>query len=189
MERKLTEIASEIVKAQATVAPMSPDDIALYLERIFRTLQEIQGSEAAGTDPETNQGVDRRAMQPEEKPALTPETSIQNDKVICLECGSEFRQLTQKHLASHGMSTIEYKKKFGFSMKTPLSARSLTRARSKAAKKRGLPENLTKFIEARRASKAETKPAPETKPAVQTKAPRHTRATKIKNRFTPKIME
>jgi hypothetical protein len=39
-------------------------------------------------------------------------------------------------------------------MRTPLSAKSLTKARSKAAKKRGLPENLRKVIEARRQAKA-----------------------------------
>jgi hypothetical protein len=39
-------------------------------------------------------------------------------------------------------------------MRTALSAKSLTKARSKAAKKRGLPENLKKVIEARRQSKA-----------------------------------
>jgi hypothetical protein len=39
-------------------------------------------------------------------------------------------------------------------MGTPLAAKSLTKARSKAAKKRGLPENLKKAIEAGRQSKA-----------------------------------
>jgi hypothetical protein len=42
----------------------------------------------------------------------------------------------------------------GFMMRTPLAAKSLTKARSKAAKKRGLPENLQQFIEARRQGKA-----------------------------------
>ncbi|MGA2403061.1 MAG: MucR family transcriptional regulator [Syntrophobacteraceae bacterium] len=100
----------------------------------------------------------------EEKPALTPENSIQNDKVICLECGAEFKQLTQKHLSSHGMSPKEYKKKYGFTMSTSLSAKSLTKARIKAAKKKGLPEKLKQYLEARRQQKAKasTQAAPET---------------------------
>src|SRR5271157_3259030 len=89
-----------------------------------------------------------------QKPILTPENSIQDDKVICLECGAEMRQLTSKHLVSHGMNHKEYRKKYGFTMRTPLSAKSLTKARSKAAKKRGLPEKLQKYIEARRQKKA-----------------------------------
>jgi predicted transcriptional regulator len=52
------------------------------------------------------------------------------------------------------MSQKEYRKKYGFSMRTPLAAKSLTKARSKAAKKRGLPEKLQKYIEARRRKKA-----------------------------------
>jgi len=41
-------------------------------------------------------------------------------------------------------------------MRTPLAAKALTKARSKAAKKRGLPANLVKAIEARRQSKAQS---------------------------------
>ncbi len=74
------------------------------------------------------------------------------------------RQLTSKHLVSHGMSQKEYKKKYGFSMRTPLAAKSLSKARSKAAKKRGLPEKLKQAIEARRQAKAKT-----SKPAVTEK--------------------
>ena len=51
-------------------------------------------------------------------------------------------------------------KKYGFAMQHPLSAKALTKARSKAAKKRGLPEKLQKYMEARRQKKAEaSKPA------------------------------
>ena len=63
-------------------------------------------------------------------------------------------QLTGMHLVSHGMSAKEYKKKYGFSMGTSLGAKSLTKAPQQAAKKRGLPENLMKAIEAKRQSKA-----------------------------------
>lgn len=161
MSRKLVEIASELIQAQVSVVPMSAADIALSLRQVFKTLQAMQQSESAGTDIEEDMVVDgtsREASISEVKPSLTPEGSIQNDKVICLECGAEMKQLTLKHLKSHGMSSREYKKKHGFPMRTPLAAKSLTRARSKAAKKRGLPENLQKFIEARRASKEEAPP-------------------------------
>jgi hypothetical protein len=41
-------------------------------------------------------------------------------------------------------------------MRTPLSAKSLCRARSQAAKKRGLPENLVKFLKERKRKAAES---------------------------------
>jgi hypothetical protein len=53
------------------------------------------------------------------------------------------------------MSQKEYRKKYGFTMRTPLAAKSLTKTKSKSAKKRGLPEKLQKYIEARRQGKAQ----------------------------------
>ena len=157
MSKKLVEIASEIVQSQVSLTPMSAVEIASSLRQVFDTLHELQKAEtaednlesdlpAAGTGPEPAPG---------QKPLLTPQGSIQNDRVICLECGAEMKQLTSKHLVSHGMDQKEYKKKYGFTMRTPLAAKSLTKARSKAAKKRGLPEKLTLLIEARRKAKTE----------------------------------
>ena len=118
---------------------------------------------------------------PEEAPkAIAPQDSIQDDKVICLECGAEMRQLTTKHLVSHGMNQKEYRKKYGFTMRTPLAAKSLTKARSKAAKKRGLPENLRKVIEARRQAKAKVAAKPAVTEKVTANKPKRTRLRKKK---------
>ncbi len=164
MSKKLIEIASEIVQTQVGQTSMTASDITSSLRQVFSTLQEMQKSEAGGIELAPSAAVAGEELA-EEK--LSPADSIQDDKVICLECGAEFQQLTVKHLVFHGMSQKEYRKKYGFTMRTPLSAKSLTKARSKAAKKRGLPENLRKAIEARRQSKAEaSKPA-----AVETVTP------------------
>ena len=148
MARKIIELASEIVQTQVSLAPMSAGEIATSLRQVFTTLIELQKVEAGEIELS---GTQESAGSLEKGLAhITPEDSIQNDKVICLECGAEMKQLTQKHLKSHGISPREYKKKYGFSLRTPLAARVLTRARSKAAKKRGLPANLVKAIEAKR---------------------------------------
>jgi predicted transcriptional regulator len=154
MTKKLLEIAAEIVQTQATSASMTTMEIASSLREVFQTLQAMQKAEGEGT-------VLAPQMMPEEAPkAIAPQDSIQDDKVICLECGAEMRQLTSKHLVSHGMNQKEYRQKYGFTMRTPLAAKSLTKARSKAAKKRGLPENLKKAVDARRQAKVEaSKPA------------------------------
>ena len=88
MSKKLIEIASEIVQTQVPATPMSGVDIASSLRQVFGTLHEIQKAETGGIE---------LAPTAEEKAAaakLTPADSIQNDKVICLECGAEMRQLT-----------------------------------------------------------------------------------------------
>lgn len=153
MPKKLIEIASELVQTQVSLSPMSATDISNSLKQVFTALQEMQKSEETGAVITISEQAGEEV--PGDKPALKPEDSIQNDKVICLECGAEFRQLTERHLKAHGMNAKEYKSKYGFAMRTPLAAKSLTKARSKAAKKRGLPEKLAKYLEARRQSKAE----------------------------------
>ena len=154
MARKIIEIASEIVQTQVSLAPMSAAEITTSLRQVFGTLLELQKAESG--EIELSLVQEQAAAQEKAPGPITPESSIQNDKVICLECGAEMKQLTQKHLTSHGISSKEYKKKYGFPMRTPLAAKALTKARSKAAKKRGLPANLVKAIEARRQSKAQS---------------------------------
>jgi predicted transcriptional regulator len=153
MSKKLVEIASEIVQTQVSLSSMSAGEIATSLRQVFRTLQDLQKAEVGEFDIGVTESAQGTA--PEESPKqIKPENSILDNKVICLECGAEMKQLTQKHLAVHGMSPKEYRKKYGFTMRTPLAAKSLIKARSKAAKKRGLPEKLRIFIETRRQEKA-----------------------------------
>lgn len=154
MPKKLLEIASEIVQGQLATTSMNSVEVTSSLRLVFQTLQDIQNAEAAGTAL-APQLIPEEAQSPEASPAITPQDSIKEDKVICLECGAEMRQLTAKHLVSHGMSPKEYKRKYGLTLKTPLAAKSLTKARSKAAKKRGLPDKLKQFIGTRRKERAE----------------------------------
>ncbi|MGD9818168.1 MAG: MucR family transcriptional regulator, partial [Desulfomonilaceae bacterium] len=42
-------------------------------------------------------------------PTLDPKKSIQRNKVVCLECGQEFKMLSPKHLKSHGLTGKEYR--------------------------------------------------------------------------------
>ena len=175
MTKKLLEIAAEIVQTQAASTSMTTVEIASSLREVFQTLQAMQKAEGEGT-------VLAPQMMPEEAPkAIVPQDSIQDDKVICLECGAEMKQLTSKHLVSHRMNQKEYRQKYGFSMKTPLAAKSLSKARSQAAKEQGLPEKLNKAIEARRQAKAaaSTKAATKTETGVASK-PKRTRLRKKK---------
>jgi predicted transcriptional regulator len=151
MPRKLYEIAADIIEAQATMGPMTPDALEQTLSRVFVTLQRMKMAEDGGFL--LDQAKPSEEPIQEEVP-VDPKSSIQDDKIICLECGKEMKQLTTKHVSSHGLTVREYKIKWGFSKKQSLSAISLSKARSKASKKRGLPEKLLKFQEQRRQEKA-----------------------------------
>lgn len=155
MDKKPYEIAANIIQAQASIGEMTPDNLTQSLENIFITLQKMKMAEDEGVMLDQVKSSEETEAQQKLSQEIDPQKSIQNDKITCLECGKEMRQLTAKHLDAHGLSPREYKKKYGFSMKTPLSAKSLSKARSKAAKMRGLPEKLQQFQEMKRQEKIE----------------------------------
>jgi predicted transcriptional regulator len=139
MTKSLTEMAAEIVKAQASHAAMSAEEMDAALKRTFDALKSIKTiEEGAEAEPA----------------AIDPKQSILRTKVICLECGKEFKQLSNRHLKDHGMDAKEYRKKYGFSARQPLSAKTLTAKRRKTAKALGLGEKLQKGLRAARKAKA-----------------------------------
>lgn len=129
-ERKLLEMTSQIVKAQASNADMSADDMTEAIKKVYRALKWVQDQE-------------EKAIRGAEEPAPSGMNSIQRNKVICLECTKEFRQLSGKHLGLHGLTPREYKKKYGIPLRQSLSARSLSAKRRRIAKERGLGEKLS----------------------------------------------
>ncbi|WP_456384795.1 MucR family transcriptional regulator [Desulfolithobacter sp.] len=139
MSKTLVEMTAEIIQSQISTREMSTDEIKVALNETFQTLKGLQEAEISGQDT----GDD------ESKPVMDPRKSIQRNKIVCLECGQEFKMLSPKHLKSHGLNSKEYRKKYGFSARQPLCSKSLSEQRSKSGKERGLPENLKKSIAAR----------------------------------------
>jgi predicted transcriptional regulator len=142
MAKTLTEMAAAIASAQAAHESMSIDEMESFLNRTFQTLQSIKGmEEGAALEPGKVETAEL---------AMDPKKSIQRNKVICLECGKEFKQLIERHPQSHGMNMKEYRKAHGFSARQPLAAKSLVAKRRKVAKDQNLGERLKKAREARK---------------------------------------
>ncbi|HIJ79191.1 MAG TPA: MucR family transcriptional regulator [Deltaproteobacteria bacterium] len=145
MSKSLVEMAADLVQSQCASKGMSTEEIAMALQSTFGALQALQADEAklqgvvaeGGAVAGTGVGV-------------TPEKSIQKNKIVCLECGQEFKMLSPKHLRSHGLTGREYRAKYGFPLRQPLCAKSLSDRRKKAGKERGLPDNLRKAIAKRK---------------------------------------
>lgn len=152
MAKSLLEMATEIVQAQSSTKSMSNEELTASLTSVFKTLQNLQSEEAklGVAGPE--------APQASATPELSPEQSIQKNRIICLECGEEFKVLSHKHLASHGLSGDDYREKHGFKKRQPLCAKALTASRKKAGKERGIPENLKAANAARRKNTAAPQP-------------------------------
>lgn len=156
MSKKLVELTAELVKEQISATPTTVDETEALLVRIFNTLQTIhQAEHQGGFIQALSEGSDTSSAAPRPSSGqLKPKDSIQQDKVICLECGAEFRQLTANHLKMHQMTHRDYKKKWGFRLKDSLSAKNLSANRSKKAKARGIPQQLKDYQETRRRGKA-----------------------------------
>ena len=134
MEKSLVEMAAEIVKAQARVTRMSAEELDAALRKTYESLKGIKTQE--------EDGVAGMPMPEAPAVAVKPKASIQRNKVICLECGKEFKQLSKTHLASHNLTAKEYKKRYGFKASQALTAKSLSASRRKVAKEKGLGQKL-----------------------------------------------
>lgn len=149
MAKSLVEMAAEIVKAQAGIGRMSPDEIGACLQKTFQALMEIQNKEQ-DVKPEETTVQEKNEL---EKLRRNPLASIQRNAVISLESGETFKVLTKRHLSKFSLTPKEYKKKWGIPLTQPLSAKSLTAMRKKMAKERGLGEILKKARQVRKRAK------------------------------------
>ncbi len=144
MTKSLVEMAADIVQAQGSSKSMTLEELQNALKETFSTLHTLQAMET-GEEAQNAEGS---------KPAIAPEKSILKNKIICLECGEDFKSLSFKHLETHGLTRREYRIKYGFSLRQPLCAKAITEKRKKAGKMRGIPDALKKSIAARKKASA-----------------------------------
>ena len=142
MGKSLVEMAADIVQAQSAAKSMTQEEIAATLQATYKTLQALQMNEQSSAGEEQ--------VKAPAAPDLAPEKSIQKNKIICLECGQEFKMLSPKHLASHDLTGRQYRQKYGLKLRQPLCAKALSASRKKAGMDRGIPENLKKAIAAKK---------------------------------------
>jgi len=71
-----------------------------------------------------------------------PRRAIDEEGIFCLICGGRFRQLTNTHLASHGITSGDYKERFGYNPGRALMAFALRRAYAERAIRVGLAAHI-----------------------------------------------
>jgi predicted transcriptional regulator len=131
MAKSLVEMCVEIVAAQAGQTSLTSEEIGDSLRQVFQTLFDVQ---------QTGQGAGVA-----ESVGRDPQTSIQRNQVICLECGKSFKLLSNRHLALHSLTPRQYKQKHGIRMTQALSARTLSQRRRKLAKELGMGKQLAEW--------------------------------------------
>ena len=152
MAKTLTQLAADIVAAQASHVNMSADEMDTALRQVFEALSEVKALEEMGPE----EIVDDKLARLRAKPMR----SIQKNYVINLEDGNKYKQLTAKTLAKFGLTAKEYRKKWGFSARQALSAKALSARRRTVAKALGLADKLAAARKARSQASAKKKAAP-----------------------------
>jgi MucR family transcriptional regulator, transcriptional regulator of exopolysaccharide biosynthesis len=122
MDREeLLKMASEIVSAYVQNNTVDPSDLPSLIGQTFNTLSEISEGGRGGRP----YGLE---------PPVPIEDSVQDDYIVCLEDGKQFKSL-KRHLRSHyDLSPDEYRAKWGLASDYPMVAPNYAKARSKLAK-------------------------------------------------------
>ena len=117
MKNYLTE-ALEIVRAQASVRTMTEEEIVVMVTKLAEKFRAM--SDGSSVAPEEDGGN-----------AIDPKKAIKEKSITCVICGKTFKLITKKHLASHGLTTEEYREHCGYKKGTPLVCKFLQRERRK----------------------------------------------------------
>lgn len=111
------EDALSIVRAQAGVRHMTEEEIVSMVKTLANGIRSVGGMAESPEGDTSFEAVE------------DPMKAIRERSVQCLECGKKFKVLTKRHLAQHGLTTPEYKAKWGYKRTTALIAKSLARER------------------------------------------------------------
>jgi hypothetical protein len=71
-----------------------------------------------------------------------PRAAVREHEIVCLLCGSVFRQLTNTHLQAHGLTSLAYKRRFGYNVGRPLMCHALRRFYAERARQKGLATRI-----------------------------------------------
>ncbi len=131
MTDSLLNMAKELTVAQVESGNFLPEDMSRVLNSVYKTLSKLNAArEAESVAPVAINSVDWKQ-------------SITQHAVICLECGTSFKQLSRKHLNQHNLDIKSYRNKFGIPSTQSLVARQ-TQARRREIAKQVKPWEKTK---------------------------------------------
>ena len=121
----LMKYAAMIVEAYVGNNRTSPSELTGLVKEVHATLAglALRGTEPAGTA---------------QKPAVPIKKSLTPDYVVCLEDGKKLKMLKRYLRARYGLTTEEYRTKWGLPADYPMVAPNYAARRSEFAKKIGL---------------------------------------------------
>jgi predicted transcriptional regulator len=139
---KLLEMAVEIVSAHASTSRMSKEELLAELSEIHSALKQLDDGEQTAETTEESAASD--------EPAVPLKKAFGKDKVYCMICGKGMTTLGRHLRMVHGMTPVEYRKKFGIPRSQSLAAKNYSEQRKQMAIDRGLGDKLAAARAARK---------------------------------------
>jgi predicted transcriptional regulator len=139
MSETLLQMAKDLVYAQVRVSNLSPEEMHIFLQDIYNCLYDLHAQEVS-----FGQG----AVETPERLSTPPnwKKSITKHVVTCLICGATKKQLSVRHLRTHGLDTRSYRLRFRIPLNQSLAARKVTAKRKELAQKLRPWEKAPKYI-------------------------------------------
>ena len=124
MTETLITLASDIVAAHVSNNSVAVEDLPPLIENVYGALAGLAGVGAAAEPPR--------------EPAVSVRSSIKPDSITCLDCGKKMKMLKRHLSTDHGLTTDEYRQRWGLNADYPLVAPNYAAKRRELAKKIGL---------------------------------------------------
>ena len=116
---------SSIVSAYVSNNPTAAAQLPELITTTFQTVNSLSAGSATA--------------EPEKKePAVSIKKSIRDNRLVCLECGKEFKSLKRHLMSHHGLTPDEYRSRWNLKPDYPMVAPAYAERRSKLAKEIGL---------------------------------------------------
>ena len=114
MTQTLVEMAKDLTRSLVETGRLSADDMQHTLQQAYAILSTLKMQEEPG---------DVTTLPVTAPTAQDWRKSISKHTIICMECGSAYKQLPHRHLQMHGLDLRAYRTKYGIPRTQSLAAR------------------------------------------------------------------
>ena len=124
MKETLITLTSDIVAAHVSNNGVSVEDVPTLISNVYGALAGL--------------GAEAITIEAPLVPAVSIRSSVKPDFVVCLECGKKMKMLKRHLSTDHGLTTDEYRNRWGLTNDYPLVAPNYAAKRRELAKEIGL---------------------------------------------------
>lgn len=139
MATEILKMTAQIITSHASINELTSQELVNEIKVVYNTLAVLSGEKGASAELEVIDEAPKETAG--HKPAVPVEESIQDDYIVCLECGKRFRTLKAHLRRAHQMNPAAYSERFGLDLKKySLVSRNYSEQRRQLAKEKGLGE-------------------------------------------------